>query len=96
MSKFSVGEVCEALKKSDGDVWSECEIISISDGIDSDYVIRVQGDKSPYFDGNWGALEHELRKKRPPPEQLDNQEADEDFKQWFKEITREKVTHTSH
>jgi len=79
MSKFAVGEICEVSAITGQ--WFECEIIE-NRGYPikptDDYTILIPNRPSDEPDKSWGIAEKFLRKKRPP-EQLDNQVADQEF-----------------
>lgn len=77
---FTVGEVCEYLG-ADGSTWGECTIsgplglYAVSDGASRGsnqlgYLFVIPGDPSDAEGGQWFHFPHELRKRKPPRDDL--------------------------
>jgi len=83
--KFEVGEICLAKLRTGH--WVECEVrlagIIATRARGGGTIVKDYAIKVPSYpragDGLWGCNEEDLRKKKPP-EQLDDKEADDGFK----------------
>lgn len=92
MSKFEVGEVCLVAERTGASIYGECQIVEVNPtpmnrieikakllGISSmEYSILIEGSRSRRHDGSW-LIEGRYLKKKKPPKQLDDKEAEDRF-----------------